>query len=102
MPRQVITRTRNADLGKPRIVRIDKKFRGIKMATGQAGETQSILFDKYNYQSIHTSQDVHTETLGTAHANGTKRKAYINAIGNRVFEVSGGNSGLISKNPMPY
>lgn len=103
MSRLVITRTRTTDLGKPRIVSIDKGFRGLNTAKGQAGKTLSILLNKYSLHSMRTSQHLRTEVSGSIAANGKMRNAYINAIGHRVMEVMElYSSGFTPATPMPY
>jgi NADH dehydrogenase len=50
MPKLITTRTRIADLGKPRIVVIGGGFGGLEVAKGMAGfKAQTVLFDKYNH-----------------------------------------------------
>lgn len=50
MPKLITTRTRIADLGKPRIVVIGGGFGGLEVAKGLAGfKAQTVLFDKYNH-----------------------------------------------------
>jgi NADH dehydrogenase len=50
MPKLITTRTRIADLGKPRIVVIGGGFGGLNVAKGLAGfKAQTVLFDKYNH-----------------------------------------------------
>lgn len=50
MPKLVTTRTRIADLGKPRVVIIGGGFGGLEAAKGFEGfKAQVVLFDKYNH-----------------------------------------------------
>lgn len=50
MPKLITTRTRIADLGKPRIVIIGGGFGGLEVAKGMNGfKAQTVLFDKYNH-----------------------------------------------------
>lgn len=50
MSKLITTRTRIADLGKPRIVIIGGGFGGLELAKGMAGfKAQTVLFDKYNH-----------------------------------------------------
>lgn len=50
MSKLITTRTRIADLGKPRIVIIGGGFGGLELAKGLAGlKAQTVLFDKYNH-----------------------------------------------------
>jgi NADH:ubiquinone reductase (H+-translocating) len=50
MPKLITTRTRIADLGKPRIIVIGGGFGGLEVAKGLAGfKAQTVLFDKYNH-----------------------------------------------------
>jgi NADH:ubiquinone reductase (H+-translocating) len=50
MPKLITTRTRIADLGKPRIIVIGGGFGGLEVAKGMAGfKAQTVLFDKYNH-----------------------------------------------------
>jgi NADH:ubiquinone reductase (H+-translocating) len=50
MPKLITTRTRIADLGKPRIVIIGGGFGGLELAKGLAGfKVQTVLFDKFNH-----------------------------------------------------
>ena len=50
MPKLITTRTRIADLGKPRIVIIGGGFGGLEVAKGMAGfKAQTVVFDKYNH-----------------------------------------------------
>jgi len=50
MPKLINTRTRIADLGKPRIIIIGGGFGGIEVAKGLNGfKAQTVLFDKYNH-----------------------------------------------------
>ena len=50
MPKLITTRTRIADLGKPRIIIIGGGFGGLEVAKGLEGfKAQTVLFDKYNH-----------------------------------------------------
>ncbi len=50
MPKLITTRTRIADLGKPRIIVIGGGFGGLEVAKGLNGfKAQTVLFDKYNH-----------------------------------------------------
>jgi NADH dehydrogenase FAD-containing subunit len=50
MPKLITTRTRIADLGKPRIIVIGGGFGGLEVAKGLEGfKAQTVLFDKYNH-----------------------------------------------------
>lgn len=50
MPKLITTRTRIADLGKPRIIIIGGGFGGLEVAKGLHGfKAQTVLFDKYNH-----------------------------------------------------
>jgi NADH dehydrogenase len=50
MPKLITTRTRIADLGKPRIIIIGGGFGGLEVAKGLNGfKAQTVLFDKYNH-----------------------------------------------------
>lgn len=50
MPKLISTRTRIADLGKPRIIIIGGGFGGLEVAKGLRGaKVQTVLFDKYNH-----------------------------------------------------
>jgi NADH:ubiquinone reductase (H+-translocating) len=50
MPKLITTRTRIADLGKPRIIIIGGGFGGLEVAKGLRGfKAQTVLFDKYNH-----------------------------------------------------
>jgi NADH dehydrogenase len=50
MPKLITTRTRIADLGKPRIIIIGGGFGGLEVAKGLQGvKAQTVLFDKYNH-----------------------------------------------------
>jgi NADH dehydrogenase len=50
MPKLISTRTRIADLGKPRVIIIGGGFGGLEVAKGLRGEkVQTVLFDKYNH-----------------------------------------------------
>lgn len=50
MPKLITTRTRIADLGKPRIVVIGGGFGGLEVVKGLEGvKAQTVLFDKYNH-----------------------------------------------------
>lgn len=50
MPKLISTRTRIADLGKPRIIIIGGGFGGLEVAKGLRGfKAQTVLFDKYNH-----------------------------------------------------
>jgi NADH:ubiquinone reductase (H+-translocating) len=50
MPKLITTRTRIADLGKPRIIVIGGGFGGLEVAKGLRGfKAQTVLFDKYNH-----------------------------------------------------
>lgn len=103
MSRPVITRTRNADLGKPQIVSIDKGFRGIKAAQGLAGKTSSILPNKYSLHSVFASTQSQTAVLNDADTYGKMQNAYINSIGICLMDVKGlSNSDFTSAKPMPY
>jgi NADH dehydrogenase len=50
MPKLITTRTRIADLGKPRIIVIGGGFGGLEVAKGLNGfKAQTVLFDKFNH-----------------------------------------------------
>jgi len=50
MPKLITTRTRIADLGKPRIIIIGGGFSGLEVAKGLNGfKAQTVLFDKFNH-----------------------------------------------------
>ena len=50
MPKLITTRTRIADLGKPRIIIIGGGFGGLEVAKALEGfKAQTVLFDKYNH-----------------------------------------------------
>jgi NADH:ubiquinone reductase (H+-translocating) len=50
MPKLITTRTRIADLGKPRIIIIGGGFGGLEVAKGLSGfKAQTVLFDKFNH-----------------------------------------------------
>ena len=50
MPKLITTRTRIADLGKPRIIIIGGGFGGLEVAKGLKGfKAQTVLFDKFNH-----------------------------------------------------
>jgi len=53
MPKLITTRTRIADLGKPRIVVIGGGFGGLEVVKGLAGQkAQVVLFDKFNHHTF--------------------------------------------------
>ncbi len=53
MPKLITTRTRIADLGKPRVVVIGGGFGGLEVIKGLRGrKTQVVLFDKYNHHTF--------------------------------------------------
>ncbi|MBN8578453.1 MAG: NAD(P)/FAD-dependent oxidoreductase [Cytophagales bacterium] len=53
MPKLITTRTRIADLGKPRIIVIGGGFGGLEVVKGLAGfKAQVVLFDKYNHHTF--------------------------------------------------
>ncbi len=53
MPKLITTRTRIADLGKPRIIIIGGGFGGLELAKGLRGaKAQVVLFDKYNHHTF--------------------------------------------------
>lgn len=53
MPKLITTRTRIADLGKPRIIVIGGGFGGLEVIKGLEGlHTQVVLFDKYNHHTF--------------------------------------------------
>ncbi len=53
MPKLITTRTRIADLGKPRIVIIGGGFGGLEVIKGLKGaKAQVVLFDKYNHHTF--------------------------------------------------
>jgi len=53
MPKLITTRTRIADLGKPRIVVIGGGFGGLEVVKGlQGAKAQVVLFDKYNHHTF--------------------------------------------------
>ena len=53
MPKLITTRTRIADLGKPRIIIIGGGFGGLEAAKGLKGlKAQVVLFDKYNHHTF--------------------------------------------------
>ena len=53
MPKLITTRTRIADLGKPRIIIIGGGFGGLEVAKGLRGvKAQVVLFDKYNHHTF--------------------------------------------------
>ena len=53
MPKLITTRTRIADLGKPRIIVIGGGFGGLEVVKGLKGlKAQVVLFDKYNHHTF--------------------------------------------------
>jgi NADH dehydrogenase len=53
MPKLITTRTRIADLGKPRIIIIGGGFGGLEVAKGLKGfKAQVVLFDRYNHHTF--------------------------------------------------
>jgi NADH dehydrogenase len=53
MPKLITTRTRIADLGKPRIIIIGGGFGGIEVIKGLKGsKAQVVLFDKRNHHTF--------------------------------------------------
>ncbi len=53
MPKLITTRTRIADLGKPRIIVIGGGFGGLEVVKGLRGlKAQVVLFDKYNHHTF--------------------------------------------------
>ncbi|MFN3840329.1 MAG: NAD(P)/FAD-dependent oxidoreductase [Cyclobacteriaceae bacterium] len=53
MAKLITTRTRIADLGKPRIIIIGGGFAGLQVAKGLAGaKAQVVLFDRYNHHTF--------------------------------------------------
>lgn len=53
MPKLITTRTRIADLGKPRIIVIGGGFGGLEVVKGLKGlHAQVVLFDKYNHHTF--------------------------------------------------
>jgi NADH dehydrogenase len=53
MPKLITTRTRIADLGKPRVIVIGGGFGGVEVIKGLRGEkVQVVLFDKYNHHTF--------------------------------------------------
>jgi len=53
MPKLITTRTRIADLGKPRIIVIGGGFGGLEVIKGLRGErAQVVLFDKFNHHTF--------------------------------------------------
>jgi NADH:ubiquinone reductase (H+-translocating) len=53
MPKLITTRTRIADLGKPRIIIIGGGFGGLEVAKGLNGfKAQVVLFDRYNHHTF--------------------------------------------------
>jgi NADH dehydrogenase len=53
MPKLITTRTRIADLGKPRIIVIGGGFGGLEVVKGLKGlKAQTVLFDKYNHHTF--------------------------------------------------
>jgi NADH:ubiquinone reductase (H+-translocating) len=53
MPKLITTRTRIADLGKPRIIIVGGGFGGLEVAKGLKGfKAQTVLFDKYNHHTF--------------------------------------------------
>jgi NADH:ubiquinone reductase (H+-translocating) len=53
MPKLITTRTRIADLGKPRIIVIGGGFGGLEVIKGLRGlKAQAVLFDKYNHHTF--------------------------------------------------
>jgi NADH:ubiquinone reductase (H+-translocating) len=53
MPRLITTRTRIADLGKPRVIIIGGGFGGLEVAKGLNGfKAQVVLFDRYNHHTF--------------------------------------------------
>jgi NADH dehydrogenase FAD-containing subunit len=59
MPKLITTRTRIADLGKPRIIVIGGGFEGLDVAKGLEGfKAQIVLFDKYD---LHCFQPILNE-----------------------------------------
>jgi NADH:ubiquinone reductase (H+-translocating) len=80
MPKLITTRTRIADLGKPRIIVIGGGFGGLEVIKGLRGtKTQTVLFDKYNH---HTFQpllyQVATSGLETSSIVAPFRKLFAN------------------------
>jgi len=53
MPKLITTRTRIADLGKPRVIIIGGGFAGLEVAKGLNGfKAQTVLFDRYNHHTF--------------------------------------------------
>jgi NADH:ubiquinone reductase (H+-translocating) len=53
MPKLITTRTRIADLGKPRIIVIGGGFGGLEVVKGLKGaKAQTVLFDKFNHHTF--------------------------------------------------
>lgn len=53
MPKLITTRTRIADLGKPRVIVIGGGFGGLEVIKGMNGaKAQVVLFDKYNHHTF--------------------------------------------------
>lgn len=53
MPKLITTRTRIADLGRPRVIVIGGGFGGLEVVKGLRGfNTQVVLFDKYNHHTF--------------------------------------------------
>ena len=53
MPKLITTRTRIADLGKPRVIIIGGGFGGLEVIKGLRGlKAQTVLFDKYNHHTF--------------------------------------------------
>jgi NADH:ubiquinone reductase (H+-translocating) len=80
MPKLITTRTRIADLGKPRIIVIGGGFGGLEVAKGLNGfKAQTVLFDRYNH---HTFQpllyQVATSGLETSSIVFPFRKRFVN------------------------
>ncbi|MFM9836629.1 MAG: NAD(P)/FAD-dependent oxidoreductase [Cyclobacteriaceae bacterium] len=80
MPKLITTRTRIADLGKPRIIVIGGGFGGLEVVKGLKGaKAQTVLFDKFNH---HTFQpllyQVATSGLETSSIVAPFRKLFSN------------------------